>query len=476
MSGTANLAGSAVINPINTGFATPGSKEVTILSSAGGTIDSGLDLIFQESAVIEYKLLFPNPTDVVLGTSIDFSPAGLNQNEAAIGEAINAINLAGGSTSFAPVVAEIFKLPELQSLASAYDQLNPNIYDITTATSFNNTLQYMRTLQDRMRGIRESGITSRIGLQSGLMLDNYSSLLAYNGSNASLGQLLETGQHQHPPSRYGVWIDGFGYWRNQSAEPGYTGFDSNMAGISLGLDFLIDEKMIAGISSGYSHTDIDLDNNRGEGDIDSPFVSLYGSYFAKDFYLDTILYYARQRYSNNRNIIFGSIHDAPQSDHTGDAYSAFLGGGYNYKIDQWGLQPYASLQYIYLKESAFDETGADGMNLTVRDRSTDGLYSQLGLRLARRYQFETGSFMPEMKVAWSHDFDIDDRLINSSFSGTPGSAFVFRGQDVSKDAATLGAGITYALTNGLSAAVRYSADLSEDYTNQSVHGEIRYAF
>ena len=41
--------------------------------------------------------------------------------------------------------------------------------------------------------LRESGITSRIGLQSGFMLDNYSSLLAYNGSNASLGQLLETG-------------------------------------------------------------------------------------------------------------------------------------------------------------------------------------------------------------------------------------------------------------------------------------------
>ncbi len=113
--GTADLAGLARINPVNAGYAMPGNRQHTVLSGAGGVTDSGLALDTLPSAVIEYELMYPNATDVVLDTDIDFSPKGLNRNQTAIGEHVNEIQLAGSSDSFSPVAEALFFRPDLKN-------------------------------------------------------------------------------------------------------------------------------------------------------------------------------------------------------------------------------------------------------------------------------------------------------------------------------------------------------------------------
>ncbi len=139
VSGTANVAGLAQVVNLDAGYATPGDHQVTILSSAGGVSNSGLSLDTPPSAVINYQLLFPDANDVALGYHINFAPAGMNANESAIGRYVNNAQTAGGSASLAPVAAALFGLPNVHSLAVAYDHLSPEPYlAIRNGTVFSN--------------------------------------------------------------------------------------------------------------------------------------------------------------------------------------------------------------------------------------------------------------------------------------------------------------------------------------------------
>jgi hypothetical protein len=146
VSGTASLAGKVQPNNMNAGYATPGTHQFTILSAAGGVTNSGLGLDAQPSAVMSYRLLFPNQTQVALAYTADFSPTGLSTNEAAIGNYVNAVQSAGGTSSFAPIAAKLVSLPDASSLANAYDHLSPESNLATSTATVNSDLSFSDAL------------------------------------------------------------------------------------------------------------------------------------------------------------------------------------------------------------------------------------------------------------------------------------------------------------------------------------------
>jgi outer membrane autotransporter protein len=475
VSGTAGLAGKASINILNPEWSTPGTQQVTFLSAAGGVIDSGLSLDFQPSAVITYELLYPNATDVMLRTSVDFSPpsAGLNANQTAIGNAVNAIQLAGGSASFAPFADALFRTPDYQSLASAYDQMSPDSYDIYTKITSVITQQYTQTLLKRIHSIRSP---LRLAGSSPKHADRDQILLAYNGSDASIRRLMETGELTPEKATYGVWLDGFGKWGDQDETDGFNGYQYNVSGTTLGLDRTFGTRFLAGIGIGYAHTNISLDGAQGKGDINTIFGALYGSYFTRRMYVDAALSYGRQNYDNERNIVVGPLQNTASSDHSGDTFSAFVEGGYNVDIKNWIIQPFVSLHYTYLDEESYRESGAGGVSLRVGSRQTNSLVSGLGARITRVFRIKDSSLIPEISATWNYDFAVDDRIISASFAGAPGTSFSVRGQDVEPHGAIVGAGLTFISKGGLSASLKYNGEFRENYQAHGILGELRYEF
>jgi len=174
--------------------------------------------------------------------------------------------------------------------------------------------------------------------------------------------------------------------------------------------------------------------------------------------------------------VIGGIRRTADSDHRGDAVSAGIAGGHDFRIDEWELGPFASLQYVYVDEEGFQESGAGSANLRIGGRETDSLVSELGLRVGRTIEVKLGSLVPELSAAWLYDFDIDDRTITASFTGAPGAPFSIRGQDVERHGATVGAGITLVRENGLSIGLKYNGEFREDYLSHGVIGGIRYDF
>ncbi|MEM1049266.1 MAG: hypothetical protein AAGL24_24145, partial [Pseudomonadota bacterium] len=132
VTGTANLSGlvqAEAINPVT------GMRSVTILSAAGGTTNNGLGLL--ASPALQASLSFPNANDVVLNYSIDFSAGGLNPNQTALANGLNAAANAGArdlDPVFLPLLNNIFTVGDYRN---ALNQLLPEVVLNTgTATLF----------------------------------------------------------------------------------------------------------------------------------------------------------------------------------------------------------------------------------------------------------------------------------------------------------------------------------------------------
>ena len=368
-------------------------------------------------------------------------------------------------------------LGEFQNLSGsqfnkAFSSLSPDSYNNSTRTSRLVTRQYTNTLQKRMNTLRIS--LGTYGPQPRTESKKEPLRLAYNGEN--IGGLLAAREREEAERRWALWIDGFGQWGDQDSEPGFTGFDYSVYGGALGLDYLVQDKFIFGAGFGYSFSDIDLGDNQGAGDIDSVFGSLYGSYYTERAYIETILSYGRQSYDNARNVLIGSIQRQAFSDHDGDLFSAYLGGGYYFPVRDWRWGPFGSLQYTYLDEDGFQETGAGSLNLVVPSRSTDNLISRLGLRVGRVFRTKSVDLVPELSLAWLYDFDIDDGVITSSIAGAPGIWFSVPGQPVDRNGAVIGASITLISGSGFRASLRYSGEFRDKYTGNALLGELRFLF
>jgi len=426
------------------------------------------DVILPDSTPLLSFNLDQQPNQLVVEAHVaSFTTVSTSSRESAIASYLDNMMLTA-SDDMSRVLGEFQSLSSAPEFRTAFTSLSPAQYDSSTTTTYAVTEQYSRTLLERMHSVR-----ALLGLKNST--EEAWPLLAYNGSDKSQ-QLLLSPQESEKQNPYGLWFDGFKLWGDQGGQNGFVAYDYSVYGMTLGFDRNFGDGFMAGISLGLTKTNIDIHYNLGEGDIESNFVSLYGSYFTEKMYFDLVLSYGKQDFDNYRNVTVGSLQRVARSGHNGDSYSMFVEGGYNFDYEPWILQPFASLMYTSLAEDGFTEQGAGAANQIVADRDTESLVSELGLRVTKAYQLENGTLLPEASLAWNYNFDIGDRLITASYEGSPNTTFSIDGQDVEKHGASVGVGLMFISKGGLSTALRYRGEFRDKYDAQAVYGEMRYEF
>ncbi|MBN1380437.1 MAG: autotransporter domain-containing protein [Deltaproteobacteria bacterium] len=390
-----------------------------------------------------------------------FAFMAANPIEAVIARYLDTIQY-GATGDLLNVLIDIQNLPE-EAFSRTFASLSPEAFDTFTRATFGVTGQMHQSFRQRMEKLRIAARTPAKPV-----------LLAYQGSDWG-----RFGKRSPSDDRYpaGLWLNVFGQRGEQQGDPtGHTGYDFSVAGATLGADLMLSDRLTAGFGVAHGETKIDLNNPRGDGNIESLISTAYGSYFTKNFYLDGVLSFGRNRYENHRTIIVGSLQRNVESSHRGDLFSARLGGGYDVALPGLSLGPFASLQYSRLHEDRFTEEGGGSLSLTVEGRKTDALVSEAGLRFRGTFDGDRTSFIPELTVAWLHDFAVDDRVITASFSGSPGASFSIPGQALEQNGATVGASFTLVYSNGLSTSLRYGGEFRNGFYADGVIGEIRFAF
>jgi uncharacterized protein with beta-barrel porin domain len=403
--------------------------------------------------------------------ALSFTTVARNKVELAVAGYLDTI-LPGSSGDLALVLDTVQQLTEPE-FPTAFSSLSPDSYDAFTRATFATVWQHSKSMQQRLGTLRSVAANRNESQASAFQMPK-PALLAYAGDD--LGGVISREQQQARQNPNGIWADTFGQWSDQQGENGYTGFDYNVWGVTLGYDRAVNDRLTLGLSGAYAATDVNLDGNRGSGDIESFSGSAYGSYAHNNLHLEGVLSYGFNSYDNQRNLEIGPITRLAWSSHDGQALGAFVSGGYAWEWKRWTIEPFVSLQYTHLDEDAFSETGAGDVSLAVAERTTDSLVSELGLLLARVIRRENFTCIPEVSLAWNYDYAIDDRVLTASFAGSPGASFSLPGQDVEPHGLTTGAGLTFLFKEHVGTSLRYKGEFRNNYSAHAVVGEVRFTF
>jgi len=445
------------------GLYRPSRSVILEARTLGGSFDSVT--LPASSVLLRFGFAQVDNQAVVTVEADPFVTVARNGAEAAVASHLDAI---------APTVSGDLaaRLAGMQMLAAsdfggAFSSLSPESYNAGTRSALTLGAAGLRNLQTRMGALRlshssDGSLAARLG---GVRL-------------ASAASVPGTGivPARNAGRPYDVWLSGYSQTGDQDADSGFTGFSFQTWASALGVDVALGERLHLGTGVEWANADVDLDGDRGNASIGSTSWLLYGTWAGRQAYVEGAFSLGQETFANRRLVTGGATDFFAQSDHDGRALSALVGGGYRLPVAEWNVTPRADLLYVRLKEDGFRESGADNSVLIVSERTTESLASDLGVRVSRPFRLSTGFLVPDIGLAWGHDFDIGDRQIVAAFAGAPGVPFAVEAPQAARNWASSDAGVAFTSDDGFAAGLRYRGEFRSESRTHTVLGELRLSF
>ena len=435
VSGTAVLAGSVLVNPINF---TALNEQFTILQAAGGVTNNGIAVANASTAAVSYKLLFPDANDMVLGVAINFLGNGtVSGNQSAVGQTVNAIVGAGGSSSFNPVSQALMTLPNQQSLAAALNQLSPDAY-AKAAT--------------------------------GLVSSNY------GFSNSLLSCRVPDGGFAFIAEGQCVWAQVRDRTVTRFATSDSIGEQEHTAETSGGIQVAIAKDWFGGIGMGYERSSLTTDT-LASGTADRFESGAVVKYNPGALLLAAELTGGASANNTIRPIDFGGFTGMARSANTIGYLGSQLRAAYLIDLGGWYLKPVADANALHLDIGGFSETGAGGAGFTSPGAQDTVLSVSPSLEIGAQYAFADGTLIrPFLRggVTW---FDRSDLSIGASFEGAPAGTAPFSvSNSMDRVLGDVSVGMDVLANRGLVIKLNYDGHFGETTRDQSFGGKVSLRF
>jgi uncharacterized protein with beta-barrel porin domain len=279
--------------------------------------------------------------------------------------------------------------------------------------------------------------------------------------------------------RWGVWARGYSLSADAPATASSAPYSESGAGIVVGADNQITDRLVAGIAVNLS-TDKASVTGGGQTLIDSYQGAAYANYaLDPNWYASGIAGFSWQSYSSLRLVTVAATSIANAS-YAGQGYRAYGETGYAlhpaFLADQsLTLTPFVGLGYLHTHSESYTETGSP-FALAVGAIDANSLTTNLGARASLAWQVGGTIFRPEIRAAWQHEWLDASSTVHSAFAQAPAAVFTVTGTAFSREAFVGGAGISSDITGSTRLFVDYDAKLNGGYVAQVVSGGLRVAF
>jgi hypothetical protein len=438
VTGDADLAGQVAVSTLDTASIVPGDRDVTILTAAGGVTDSGLSLSVADSAVVGYQLLYPNPTDVALGLSVDFAPSGLNRNETAIGRYFNAVQYAGSSRALAPIVSAIVALPEVSDLAHAYDRLSPEVYTTTQVAMllseqrFTNALFSCRVREGEFRFAREGEC---------------------------------------------VWFDVYANWLDSDATHENFGFDQRTISATGGMQKVIADDWRLGVAISYEDSTYDVEDL---AEIDGGAIRA-GVTLKRLFDATTVaaaLTGGGGMYDATRFVNFPDPGIRAHGDQDIYFVGAQLRVAHDFEQGDWYVRPMLDGGVTYITFDGFEESDAGAANLRVKGRNETYVSVRPALEVGGEIVTGDGTLVrPRALVGVTQFLSGGDPEVAAQLEGAPAgvSPFIVK-QDFDETYLNVEVGVDVLTKGGTTVRAGYLAQFSDHTDSNAVMLKVSMPF
>ncbi|TPM31479.1 hypothetical protein FJ967_24885 [Mesorhizobium sp. B2-3-4] len=446
ITGTANLDGKVNLNIMEPGAAKPGTEEYLILHADHGVTDNGLVLDSIPSAVAQYKLLYPNPEDVVLNVDINFARTGLTENQTSVGQAVNAIQTDLTSPAFEKIAAALFYIPTLDQLGAVYDSISGEGVSGFEQPQFDAYDTFMASM-NRQANFWRTGLGTN-------PTDRSVAPQAYDEPATKKKDPFKAMQPDE--RRWSYWATAGGNAGDLSGDAVVGSAENVYRGGSFaaGLESVGDSDMVTGFALGGAAASFAVDGRQTSGNIIGAQAGAYVARKWDHFYINGGLAFGL--YNNNvhrATSVPGS--NAPldpvpaittenwRSNFLSAGFGTNVEAGWREQVGDGAITPFAAMQFSFLSMDAFDETslGGGALGLSFDQRVITSLPVSLGLQLDTTIPVGGDrSLQAWGRAAWVHEFE-PDRSVRPSFQAAPGYSFVIQGAAAAEDAVAVDAGL-----------------------------------
>jgi len=409
---------------------------------------------------------------------------GLTPNEAAVATVLNS-QIATASGDFLNMLNLAVVLPP-QQMQQALSSLGGQIYGNLGEVALQDRRIFLGALTDRTQTLSGAWPASAFGggMQGAWGGGDNALKFAQLGTALSThdAQLMSDVNSYASPrsgSAGGIWARGFGQFGSLDNSAGALGSSYATGGGIIGADILADPRDVFGFAVGGGQSSVSLNTNPETGTISFFQGGVYGAReFDLGLVLDGAAVYAHDIYDVSRGIVLPGISRTATSTHGGDDGVVALGLGRTFFYNDLRVLPRAEVSYFHIGQSSFSETGASSLDLSVAPADLNALYSRIGVTLVKPIVLGTTALVPELRVAWLHNFLDDNGQFNAAFAGAPSASFTQVGAPIGRDAADLGAGLSVGIARTsfggeLSGFVQYEAWLATHEIANEVGAGVR---
>lgn len=272
-------------------------------------------------------------------------------------------------------------------------------------------------------------------------------------------------------SRWGFFASGHGEFVDVETTSAAAGYDTRSAGLTLGVDYRVEDNWLLGVTAGGVDTKADLAND-GRVDVNGGKGGLYATWFDQGIYLDAAVGGGYNSYETRRDALDGYA----KGSTSGAELDALLGGGFEFKREKLTIGPTLALQYTFVGIDGFTESGS-AAPLRLDDNDSHSLASRVGARAAYEWTTRGLTLRPEVQIEWQHEYLDTDRALDSRFASGVGTLFQVRSVSIGRDSVPVTAGLSVRLSQRVSASAYYSGQFARaNYTSHGVNGGFRFDF
>jgi len=252
------------------------------------------------------------------------------------------------------------------------------------------------------------------------------------------------------------------------------GYDLSSGGFSVGADGRLNENVIVGGGINYLQSSADPDHG-GSVDVDTLSLQVYATWFdASGLHFEGMVGAGINSYDAERLAVGGVASGSTD----GVSFTTLIGGGYNWENGPWQFGPSLDFQYMNASIDEFTDTGSLSP-LRIASQSEDAAHSQLGFNVRYRHQVADSwtVIMPEVSLAWRHDFFDNSIALDSQFASGAGSNFTVTGPELGSESVIIGLGCSVQWKPELNTYLNLTLQRGRDgYDSEFLNLGLRYSF
>lgn len=213
-----------------------------------------------------------------------------------------------------------------------------------------------------------------------------------------------------------------------------NGFESDLEGILVGGDYLLNRDFLLGLAIGTTDTDTDFDDSAGTLEIDAQNLFVYGTYaFSDNFFLNFNLGYIDSDLDSTRAISFGTVSGTGTGSTSSNQTIVGISTVYDHFTDTWSGTAFINVDYVETDIDGYTESGSTNLELIYPDQEVESLTTSIGVSASWFRDYSFGTVIPTAEIAYIHESEDDAREIDVATTLFPDDTFAINTDDPDRD-------------------------------------------